>query len=358
VTIRSLQDSDTFRDRLYAVVTGQRNHLDSQRKGASVRAGVRRNAARGVYNGICLDGYKVVVEVRRGRVEKRLALDPARAPMIERVFELALAGQSPWSIAQAVNAEGWRTTGGRTKAGAKPFEAWGILRILNNPRYAALSPWNGEVLAPAEWPALINPEEFETLRQRRTRERRTDRLGPQPRQPYLLVGIARCGLCGATIQAITGRPTRRDGTRSRRYVCRGHRFRHCTASLIQAVPADIAFLRALPDLLDPVDRGTEDDPSARAKDLKLRIGKALSADDLHGASALLEELRTSLSRPVDPEQATADTLQHSVLGQYQALGRRLTRSSREDPGRHHGPAAPAAQRVVSPRRAHAHRRRL
>jgi len=55
VTICSLQDPDTFRDLLYAVVTGQRNHLDSQRKGASVAAGLRRTVERGSYAGVCID---------------------------------------------------------------------------------------------------------------------------------------------------------------------------------------------------------------------------------------------------------------------------------------------------------------
>jgi hypothetical protein len=55
VTICSLQDPETFRDLLYAVVTGQRNHLDSQRKGAAVAAGLRRTVARGEYAGACMD---------------------------------------------------------------------------------------------------------------------------------------------------------------------------------------------------------------------------------------------------------------------------------------------------------------
>jgi hypothetical protein len=38
VRVRTLQDPDTFRDLLYAVVTGQRNNEDSKRKGLSTQA--------------------------------------------------------------------------------------------------------------------------------------------------------------------------------------------------------------------------------------------------------------------------------------------------------------------------------
>jgi hypothetical protein len=90
VTIRSVQDPDTFRDLLYAVVTGQRNHLDSQRKGATVAAGLRRAVVRGTYAGTVLDGYRVAVTVGpRNVVSKRLEIDPDRAPLIETIFSMA-----------------------------------------------------------------------------------------------------------------------------------------------------------------------------------------------------------------------------------------------------------------------------
>ena len=39
--------------------------------------------------------------------------------------------------------------------------------------------------------------------------------------------LARCGLCGAPLQAQTDRkPRKKDGTRGRRYVCRSHREHH------------------------------------------------------------------------------------------------------------------------------------
>ena len=118
-----------------------------------------------------------------------------------------------------MTAAGWNRIGNRDAVPRKRFEAWGILRVLNNPRYAGLSPWKGEILCKAEWPAYVSPHQFATLRDRRTRTRSTS-IGPRPKQPFLLVGIGCCGGCHCPIHAITGVP-RQDGSQLRRYLCSG-----------------------------------------------------------------------------------------------------------------------------------------
>jgi RHS repeat-associated protein len=90
VRVRTLQDPETFRDLLYAVVTGQRNNEDSKRKGLSSSAGRRRAAARGQYIGYLLDGYKIEVDSDgQGNVSKRMVLDPERQELIALIFRLA-----------------------------------------------------------------------------------------------------------------------------------------------------------------------------------------------------------------------------------------------------------------------------
>src|SRR5207247_11400371 len=86
VAVRTVQDPDTFRDLLYAVVTGERNYEDSRRKGLASAAGRRRAVERGDYTGAKPDGYMWVVEVdASGAVKKRLDADPARGPLIEMI---------------------------------------------------------------------------------------------------------------------------------------------------------------------------------------------------------------------------------------------------------------------------------
>jgi DNA invertase Pin-like site-specific DNA recombinase len=147
VTICSLQDPDTFRDLLYAVVTGQRNHLDSQRKGAAVAAGLRRTVDRGVYAGICLDGYRVVVEVDQANVvTKRLEIDPVRAPLIRMIFAMALEGHNGEQIAAAVTAAGWRTP--RPGRDGRPVR---IEAPRDHPCIPGLGRADGEIPLFTEW---------------------------------------------------------------------------------------------------------------------------------------------------------------------------------------------------------------
>ncbi len=83
IRIRSLQDPDTFRDLLYAVVTGQRNHEDSRRKGLATQAGIRRAAARGQHTGPPPDGYRTVRRIAPdGTVASSREIDPDRRPLI------------------------------------------------------------------------------------------------------------------------------------------------------------------------------------------------------------------------------------------------------------------------------------
>jgi DNA invertase Pin-like site-specific DNA recombinase len=110
VRARCVEDVDTFRDLLYAVVTGQRNHEDSRRKGAASAAGYKRAVYRGDYVGQPLDGYRVLVTAdARGHVKKYLKIDPEREPLFRMMFRMAKRGAMPTAIARRANKQGWTT---------------------------------------------------------------------------------------------------------------------------------------------------------------------------------------------------------------------------------------------------------
>jgi hypothetical protein len=93
IRVRTIQDPDTFRDLLYAVVTGQCNHEDSRRKGLASAAGRRRATERGEYIGHTADGYRLAVEVDKdAKVVRRLEIDPDREQLFRTLFRLALRG--------------------------------------------------------------------------------------------------------------------------------------------------------------------------------------------------------------------------------------------------------------------------
>ena len=192
VRVRTIQDPDTFRDLLYAVVTGQRNHEDSRRKGLASAAGRRRAVERGDYTGSRADGYMRVVEVDAGgAIHKRLDVDPARRPLIEMIFAMALRGRGTATIARAVNEAGWRT---KPLIGWQRPKAWdvqSVLDVLNNPRYAGLAAHKGEVLAHGKWPAYVSEREYYRMKKRRSRRKPT--RTPRKRDTFLLARLGKCG---------------------------------------------------------------------------------------------------------------------------------------------------------------------
>lgn len=140
VMVRPVEDVDTFRDLLYAVVTGQRNHEDSKRKGSATAAGLKRAVYRGEYAGQPLDGYRVAVTVdERGHVKKRLVFNPERKPLFALIFRMAHAGATPGQIARRVNQDEWLTVPRKREQRPRPFSPAFVRLILGNPRYAGLA---------------------------------------------------------------------------------------------------------------------------------------------------------------------------------------------------------------------------
>lgn len=266
IAVQTLQDPDTFRDLLYAVVTGQRNNEDSRRRAFSVSAGYRRAAERGEHLGNRPDGYMFAVDVGPGgAVSKRLVLDPEREPVIRMIFRLALRGCQPGPITAALNKAGHLTPWVRGKPPG-PWTVDQVCRTLRNARYARLSPYKGKIVARGQWPAYITEREHRQIigrigSNKPTKHRR--RL-----ETYLLAKLASCGRCGSRLYAMTGHE-RFDGTFLRRYVCASHcrvyEPERCAAPPIPAETIEAMFVSRLrPLLLDGVEYAPAADAPAVA----------------------------------------------------------------------------------------------
>jgi site-specific DNA recombinase len=289
VRVRTVQDPDTFRDLLYAVVTGQRNHEDSRRKGLAVAAGRRRTAVRGDYLGYKPDGYRVAVEIdQRGQVIKRLAIDSEREAVIKFIFRMALRGQDCAAIARAANDAGWLTKPLFRNKTPQPWNSGRVRSLLKNPRYAGLSVVKGEVVASGHWPAYITPRQYATLQARRAQ--RAHMKPPRQLETYLLSRLASCGTCGKPLLACT-QQQRNDGTFDRRYVCASRdRGRHgrCGAPQMSAALIEAMFVAGLASFMhdgEPQPREENDlaraplpAPSVSAVERQQVIDAVLSAD--------------------------------------------------------------------------------
>ncbi len=280
VKIRTIQDPDTFRDLLYAVVTGQRNHEDSRRKSLAVQAGRRRAAARGDFIGYKPDGYKLAVELdERGSVKKRMEFDPERQPLLDLIFAMALAGERPGAITRAINGAGWMTKPFRRKDSPARWQVEHVMRVLANPRYAALAVYGGEIVARGHWPAYVTEGEHERICAVLAKRRPTK--APRQIETYLLARLARCGRCGRGMYSMTGQK-RSDGTFARRYMCSGHRAsvagERCQARVLEASTVEAMFVASLRLLLLDQSAKTDRAGSAtRAIPLRAAIRQELIA---------------------------------------------------------------------------------
>ncbi len=310
VKVRPVEDLETFRDLLYAVVTGQRNYEDSRRKGSATAAGLKRAVYRGEYAGQPLDGYRVIVTAdERGHVKKTLDFDPERKPLFALIFRMARRGANPGEIARKINSAGWLTAPRKRTQKATPFSPAFVRWILINPRYAALAFYKGEIVAKGHWPAYISRREHERLSGQIQHSMKKKAM---PREPFLLARLAGCAECGSFLITTTGRP-RADGTRRRRYVCNEHRYQRCPARPMDAVAVDHVFVASLNRFLGGLEenepyrpspgfpreliRGRADAPwehieplATVTAELKSRIHNALHAGDNELAETLIEEL--------------------------------------------------------------------
>jgi hypothetical protein len=325
IRIHSLQDPDTFKDLLYAVVTGQRNNEDSRRKGLASSAGRRRAIGRGEYIGHLPDGYRLHVQLdEHDQVQRWMEFDPARRPLLELVFRLALRGRSTGQIAATVNNQGWLTKPVKKGYTPRPFDVGRIYELLSNPRYAALATWGGEIVAHARWPAYITERQHQRIKRQIT----TPKPGLAHRQleTYLLARLGVCGHCGLPLNVRTGR-RRDDGSVARSYLCSSHSKQRghaqCPAPPFDAHTAEAMLITSLPALLTagpPEMQPARVPPAVPQPDATLGLlGEALQAGDKASAHQEIEALFARM-------QPYAALSRNTVLSQRR--GRELADSER------------------------------
>jgi len=224
VRLRSVQDDGNLEDVIRVALIGERNTEDSRRKSEAVRAGKRRQFERGErLGGPVPDGYRRVLELdSTGGVSGRYELDPERAAVIARLFELAASGMADANVMRTLNREGHRTKGGHwtrrrvQDTTTNPFYAGRVTRGRATPGAQVESRAGGH-------PALIDVATFDALQRGR---RARDHAAGSPRQPgrpnsrHLLAGLAYCARCAQLMRPRVSTYRRKDGTQARSYLCR------------------------------------------------------------------------------------------------------------------------------------------
>ena len=124
----------------------------------------------------------------------RVTVRESEAAVIRECVQRFLAGEAIRSIARDLNNRGVPTVkGGRWKTPA-------LTRLLGSPRISGAREHRGEIVAQAEWPAIVTPEQTARVRAiLADPSRRTNRSARR----YLLLRLLRCGRCG---EALVSRP--------------------------------------------------------------------------------------------------------------------------------------------------------
>jgi site-specific DNA recombinase len=185
-----------------------------------------------------------------GFQDDRRTIRPDEAAEIRTCAERLLAGDSLRALCRDLNERGVQSVSGRQ------WSQQTLRSVLRSGRISGQREHHGEIVAKAEWPAIITPAQTQRIRLLLSDpNRRTNRSARR----YLLVRLLRCGLCA---EPLVSRPTQ-DGTR--RYVCaRGPSLSGCGRIHVRADALEDFVTRAVlyrldsPELAAAVERPGED----------------------------------------------------------------------------------------------------
>ena len=171
-----------------------------------------------------------------GYGEDRRTIRLDEAEVVRDCARRFLAGESIRAICSDLNERGVASsTGGE-------WSPQTLRRVIGSGRIAGQREHKGEIIATAEWPAIISPAQSAAIRARLADpDRRTNKSARR----YLLTRLLRCGLCG---EPMVARP--RTGGQ-RRYACaRGPGLSGCGHTYIAADPVEAFVTEAVLYRLD------------------------------------------------------------------------------------------------------------
>lgn len=141
--------------------------------------------------------------------EKRLVPHELESLVVRDAFELFLRHRRTALVARLLNEQQKLPRGARLKAGR--LLAWtttGIANILKNPLYAGIIVHDGERYR-GEHPALIDEDTFERAQRILAGKEKTPLTFHGTNHDYILKGLLRCGLCGASMSPGSTRSARK-----------------------------------------------------------------------------------------------------------------------------------------------------
>jgi site-specific DNA recombinase len=203
------------------------DEYQSKETAKHVLRGMQENARQGYFNGSKAPyGYKAIDAGQtgsRGRMKKKLAINPVEAEVVHEIYELYVNGingprMGMKDIAKTLNAKG-------TLARGKLWAVQRIHEILSSTTYCGWYAFNRrdsktfKIKDEADWvktavPAIIEQELSDKASKLREAWSPTKCAPRRETSPNLLMGLLKCGHCSASMSVVTGK-----GGRYRYYKC-------------------------------------------------------------------------------------------------------------------------------------------
>ena len=183
----------------------------------NVMRGLAYNAENALYNGIKILGYT-------GQPDQKYEIDDNTAPVVRRIFKEYTEGIPMQRICNSLNESGVKTNRGNK------FTVNSLHRILTNRAYIGEYKF-GDICIPDGIPRIIDDEIFQKAQAKIEANKRggkgaIKKLHPEIEiEDYWLTGKLCCGLCGGTLQGVSG--TSKRGGLYYYYSCKNHRKHVC-----------------------------------------------------------------------------------------------------------------------------------
>ena len=206
----------------------------------NVVRGMTYNAENAFYNGVKMLGYV-------GEVDHKYEVDQATAPTVRRIFKEYTEGVPMQKICDSLNNAGQKTVRGNR------FTVNSLRNILVNRAYIGEYKF-GKTLIPDGMPRLIDDETFQRAQAKLEANKRggkgaIKKLHPEIEiEDYWLTGKICCGLCGGTMQGVSG--TSRSGSLYYYYSCINYRKHTCTLKYQRKELMEKIVLYILDDLIN------------------------------------------------------------------------------------------------------------
>lgn len=212
----------------------------------NVKMGMKQRARTGKWNGGILLGYESVVVNENNT---KLEIIPEEATTVKKIFELYASGKGLRAITNQLNHDGYKTKKGNM------FGTGGVKEILMNPtyigkiRYNVRENWSEKrrkginknpIIVDGEHEGIIPIELWNKVQE--MYKLKSGKPKKAFESNYLLTGLMKCPICGASMVAGRTKKKRKDGTYlvTRYYVCGNWRNKGTAACHSNGVRADYA----------------------------------------------------------------------------------------------------------------------